>query len=491
MFTNELNRHSRVIWLTLAGISIGAVAGFTAGVNPLYLFLPVVAVPIVVYFFTHFEQAVLNLLAVRTCLDPFSGKQIPAIYALGMDGLTLLYVTITLLRGRRIYTDSFWWFFVGWVLLQGLWVILLPLEGVGLNADYLPGSIREWIRLFSWVMIYLLVMQLKDRLPPQKAIAWLFLSLVIPVTVALMQMFVPFLLPDFLNGGGAIGAMPVAEISRIKGTMGHPNAFATTLLLFISLTYWKLTNSFSKFPWFLIMGLLALCFVSTKALTGLTMLAAFVLVLVIPRLSFLNLIGGALFFAVIIGLFANSDFGRERLGSLSNTPLLNPDLDTSRAILLSQGDNNSFNWRLAQWTFLMSKIFPQSPFLGFGLGLSIEAGGNGYLPHNDYIRALIEGGITGFVTYMGFFIAQGIRLIQLIRAAPPKSPQRNLCVILLAVMFAMLAGMLSDNIWSHTILFSYWFTALAIAGWNWDDAPSSLATHESRKNSVSLITRSS
>ncbi len=201
------------------------------------------------------------------------------------------------------------------------------------------------------------------------------------------------------------------------------------------------------------------------------MLAAFVLVLVIPRLSFLNLIGGALFFAVIIGLFANSEFGRERLGSLSNTPLFNPDLDTSRAILLSQGDNNSFNWRLAQWTFLMTKIFPLSPFLGFGLGLSIEAGGNGYLPHNDYVRALVEGGIVGFGTYIGFFVAIGIRLIQLIRLAGSKSAQGNLCFILLAVMFSMLAGMITDNIWSHTTLFFFFFTVLAIAGWNWNDVP--------------------
>ena len=266
MLSNQPNRQSHVIWVSLAGIIVGAVAGFTAGANPIYLLLAIVAIPIVVYFLTNFEQAVLNLLAVRTCLDPFSGKQIPAAYGIGMDALTLLYVTITLLRGRRIRTDGFWWFFAGWVLLQGLWVILLPLEGVGLNDYYLPGGIREWIRLFSWVMVYLLVMQLKDRVPPKKAIAWLFISLVIPVTVALMQMFVPSLLPSFLNEGGAVGGMPVSEISRIKGTMGHPNAFATTLLLFISLTYWKLTNSKQKLPWFLIMGLIALCFVSTKAL---------------------------------------------------------------------------------------------------------------------------------------------------------------------------------------------------------------------------------
>ena len=474
MLNNQPSSRSSLLALLigLAGVGIGVVAGFYAGVEPRYLWLSVVAVAAVVCFFTYFEQSVLGLLIVRTCLDPFSGQQIPAAYALGLDALTLLYVIVMLFRGRRVHTDSFWWFFAGWVMLQGLWVILLPLGGVGLNGGFLPESLREWIRLFSWLLVYLLVMQLKDRLTPKKAIACLFLALVIPVSVALMQALVPSMLPSFLqDGGGEIGGMPVAGPSRIRGTIGHPNGFASLLLLFISLTYWKLTISKPPWPWLVILGLLAFCFVSTKALTGLTMLAVFVLVLVAPRLSLINLIGGVLFFGVIIALFANSEFGQQRLGSLANTPLLNPQMDLSRAILLSTGDGNSFNWRLSQWNLLLTTVFPEYPIFGYGLGLSIQAGGNGYLPHNDYVRALVEGGIVGFVTYIGFFVAIGLRLILLIRSAPPRSPQRNLCFILLAVMFGILTGMLSDNIWSHTILFFYFLTALAIAGWNWNNLP--------------------
>jgi len=48
-------------------------------------------------------------------------------------------------------------------------------------------------------MVYLLIMQLKNRLPPEKVISTLFLSLVIPITVAVMQMFLPSLLPAFLS----------------------------------------------------------------------------------------------------------------------------------------------------------------------------------------------------------------------------------------------------------------------------------------------------
>ncbi len=474
MLNNQPSSRSSLLALLvgLAGVGIGVVAGFYAGVEPRYLWLGVVAVAAVVCFFTYFEQSVLGLLVVRTCLDPFSAQQIPAAYALGLDALTLLYVIVMLFRGRRVHTDSFWWFFAGWVMLQGLWVILLPLGGLGLYGGFLPESIREWIRLFSWLMVYLLVMQLKDRISPQKLILRMYLALVIPVTVALMQMFVPSLLPFWLvDGSSEAGGMPVEGPSRIRGTTGHPNGFATLLLMFISLTCWKLGNSKHRLQWLLMLGLLAFCFVSTKALTGLTMLGTFVVVVVAPRLKLVNLIGGVLFFAVIIGLFANSEFGQQRLGSLANTPLLNPQMDLSRAILLSTGDGNSFNWRLSQWNLLLTTVFPQYPIFGYGLGLSIQAGGNSYLPHNDYVRALVEGGIVGFGTYIGFFVAIGIRLIQLIRWAGSKSAQGNLCFILLAVMFSMLAGMITDNIWSHTTLFFYFFTALAIAGWNWNDVP--------------------
>ncbi len=91
------------------------------------------------------------------------------------------------------------------------------------------------------------------------------------------------------------------------------------------------------------------------------MLGILILVLIAPRLNLINLIGGALLFAVVIVLFASTEFGQQRLASLTQTPLLNPDLDISRAILLSHGDGNSFNWRLAQWSLLI-QAWEQSRF---------------------------------------------------------------------------------------------------------------------------------
>ncbi|MCG6137598.1 MAG: polymerase [Nostoc sp. LLA-1] len=450
MLTNHRSSRYLVlaILLGLIGVGVGIVSGFLAGANPRLLVLAVVAAGTVYYFFAKFEQAVLGLLILRSSLDVFSAQQIPAVFAIGLNALTLLYVTVLLLTGRTVHTDRFWWFLASWVALQGIWVILLPLGALGLDGSYLPASLREWVRLFSWVMVYLLVMQLKDKLPPQKVISSLFLAILLPITIGLLQIY---------------EANP-----RIVGTFGMANTFATFLLLFISLVLWKLNWTQKHWFWLILLGLLCFYLVSTQTLFSLLMIAVFVLVLITPRLNLAKLIGGMLLFGLVIALFASTEFGQERLVSITQTPLLNPDIDISRAILLSDGDFNSFNWRLSQWYSLLN-AWKISPIFGYGLGLSIPVAGNELLPHNDYIRALVEGGIIGLVTFLAFFAAQFTYLLQLIQQTPCGSKQRNLCFILLAMLTSIPVGMITENIWSHTTFFFYWWTLIAVAGWNWNE----------------------
>jgi len=473
MLTNDpKNRFSRLsLWVGVAGVGVGIGAGFLVGIQPLLPVLALVAIAAVVFFFTSFEQAVLGLLILRSSLDVFSSLQLPAAFAIGVDALALLYVTVMLLTGQKIRTDGFWWFFAAWVLLQGLWVILLPLGGLGLDGSYLAESIREWIRLFSWVIVYLLVTQLKDQTPPKQIVYTLFWALLLPMTVAVLQMFVPSVLPPMLAAHSGIefsGGAPSEGSSRIRGTLGHPNTFVTFSLMFMGLTYWRFTQSKQRWPWALLLGLLAFFFVSTKSLFGLMMLGTFIVVLIAPRLSPVSLIGGILLFVVVIGLFGSTEFGQERLGSIGQTPLGNPDIDIWRAILLSAGDGNSFNWRIMQWTYLMGQ-WQLHPILGYGLGISAYVSTNKLYPHNDYVRALVEGGIVGFVLFLLLFAVQIVRLIQLYNNASPKTGQRELCLVMLAIVLAIPVGMITENIWSHTTLFFYWWTLFAVVSWDWSE----------------------
>ena len=453
--------------IAILGILIGVVLGLTAAVVPYYLILAIVAIVAIltaIYFVKSFEEAILGFLVERSSLDAFSAQQIPALVAILVDLVTLVYIVMLLFSKQKIQLDGFWCFFAAWIALQGLWVVLLPLGGLGFDASVLSTSVREWVRMFSWLMFYLLIMQFKDRLDPEKVISALFLSLVIPLIAALLQVICPpSILPSFLvfESGYSVEAG-----SRINGTLGHPNTFATFVLLFLGLTLWKITISQQRKYWLILLGILSFFLVSTNSLTGMMMLVAFVIVYFILKASPINLIAGLCLLMLIIALFVSSDMGQERLQSLYGTPLLNPNIDWSRAVLLQWEDGNSFNWRIAQWTYLLQS-WQKYPIWGYGLGTAAYISVFDTAAHNDYIRFLVEEGIVGLTVFLVFLFAQAVRLIQLMFSVSPASPQRSLCSVMLAYFVAILVGMLTGNILVHTTLFFYWWTLIAIAGWNW------------------------
>jgi len=41
------------------------------------------------------------------------------------------------------------------------------------------------------------------------------------------------------------------------------------------------------------------------------------------------------------------------------------------------------------------------------------------------------------------------------------------------MLLAMMVGMITENIWTHTALFFYWWTLFAVAGWNWEESQTS------------------
>ncbi|MBE9214634.1 O-antigen ligase family protein [Plectonema cf. radiosum LEGE 06105] len=456
MLTNkQFNNSSYLSFLVgLAGVGIGAAVGFGAGAIPVVVGLLLGVVAVLIFFFARFEQAVLTLLVLRSSLDPFSAQQVPAAFAIGLDGLTILYVIVKILIRQKVHTDKFFWVFAGWVGFLGIWVIL-PIVGWGLlGKTYLIDGIREWTRIFSWLMIYLLVMQLKGKIHPQKVIPVLFFSLLVPLTVGFLQLVIPSRLPDVISCRNCLNS-----------TIGHPSTFGTFLFLFISLTLWKLGHAKeNRWFWLILLGTLAFFMVMTKSLTSLIMMSVFIIALIAPKLNFLRLVGGILFIVLTFYLFASTEFGYEKLNALLETPLFNQDLDISRTILLSFGDGNSANWRIAQWSFLID-AWKQSPLLGYGLGTSQYITYFQNYAHNDYLRFLAETGIIGFTSFIVFLGIQIVFLGKYLRDSLLGSPRRRLCVTMIAIFAAILLGMATDNVWNHTTLFFYWWLLFAIVGW--------------------------
>ena len=104
------------------GVLIGIVVGFLTQTKPLYVGLFLIAPALIAFFFNSFEISVLGLLILRSALDPFSEKGLTGAFALGLSALTAVYVTTRLLSKQSVKIDAFWWFFAGWIAIQGIWV---------------------------------------------------------------------------------------------------------------------------------------------------------------------------------------------------------------------------------------------------------------------------------------------------------------------------------------------------------------------------------
>ncbi|MGD1896470.1 MAG: O-antigen ligase family protein [Phormidesmis sp.] len=474
-----ISRQNQLTLLTVViasiGVLIGIGLGVLAGLNALYIAVFFVAFGGLFFFVRSFETAVLTLLVLRSALGTFEALQLPALFAIALNMLTIGYVIICWLQRDRIQTDRFWFFFAGWVAFQSIWVILPALGALPnpLVPFSFTTSLREWIRLFSTVLLYLLVMQLKGKVHPERVINVLFLGLIAPLFVGLLQLVVPGALPAVLAPLGLFGT----DVLRLDGTMGHPNDFAVFLFLFMSFTLWKMRHAERIWPWVLLLVTLAFFLVNTQTMVVLGMTSVFVVVFSAYRASVVKVLLGLVLVAAVIGLYSSTGAGQERLASIAETPLLNPDMDISRSILLSWKVPNSFNWRLAQWTFLLN-AWRESPWLGYGLHTSSFLSLFEKAAHSDYVRAMVEQGIVGFCAFITFWIVQASWLVQRLTRARAGSKQQSLCFALLAILMALMLGMLTENIWNQTIIFFYWWVLFVIVGWDWESPVSEPKTVE-------------
>lgn len=456
--------------IALVVVAVGLLTAILGDTSLKLIILATVGILITTCFFVKFDNFVLGLLIVRSSLDLFDKQQIPAVFAICLDALVLIYVITQLLTGKPVYTDRFWWFLLFWGILQSLWVMLVPLGVLGLDVEFFSIGLREWVRQFSFVMVYLLVMQLKDKISPEEFINKLFLALILPLAVAAIQLILPpSLLPSLITPTTGL----LEGTSRISGTFAHSASFAKFVFLFISITYWKVGHAQRRWPWILLLIALVFFLTTTKSLTTLSMTVVFLLVVIIPSLKFQTLLGGVSVLLILIALFTSTEYGQERIRSVSETPLLNPDITISRSILMQeQGDeSNSFNWRIKHWNDLL-RDWQKAPMLGNGLGTSAYLGEDERIAHNDYVSSLVETGMLGLVIFISFIGVQFTYLIQLILSSSAGSSKRKFCIVLLAVLTSWLVGMATDNIWRVTNVIFYWWAFVAIAGWDWENSQS-------------------
>jgi hypothetical protein len=188
----------------------------------------------------------LTLLVLRSLTEAFSGLSIylgPTTVNLSvavillMDLVGLIYLGLLWRRGEWPF-DRVGGFLIAWVLSLAPWVYIAASEfGI-------PGltGVREWVRLLSLILLYLVVLAIARRTNYERIINVCLLALPVPLAVTYYQII-------FSAG------------SRAFGVMAHPNNLAAFLVVMIALTIWKLGRGHprhSQFRKVLWGGLLAL-----------------------------------------------------------------------------------------------------------------------------------------------------------------------------------------------------------------------------------------
>jgi O-antigen ligase len=404
------------------------------------------------------------LLVARSAAELFAGVEIGPFH---FNPPSLIGVLVIILAGvcflRKRGADrpplaSIW---AAWLIL------LLPSVFISLLAFGQPGllAVREWIRLLSMAAVFFLADDLSRGDRARDGLRLLFLGLIIPMGVAVIQMI-------FQTGIVIYGQ------HRVMGSLSHPNALGQFLVLFIALTYAR-ARSTSRPLWIILIAAEMVVLLATLNVSGFIMLAVLGawIFLKEDRRGRALILGLAAFCALLIAADQNALMKTKMVESLTPNGIARsmkpvPEHAPARKkrdlpappLTVRQRYRNSLSFRFGNWSEL-ARLSKEKPWLGHGLqstGLLNplkDEKGDGYSPHNDLIRYLFEGGLFGLLAYAGFVLLSWRQIWKAVRG--PSGRRDSLTRWILAGLFlAWQVGSLGDNIISTTAFQFYFWAAL-------------------------------
>lgn len=392
------------------------------------------------------EGAFLALLVIRSTTEAFSGLGVvlgpwvvnPSVVAvLLMDGVGALYLAGLWRRGLW-ELDRLGILFLAWVLSLGVWVYIAA-------ATWgLPGltGVREWIRLLSLVMVYLVARAVAERRGPSSVIYACLLALPIPLAVTYGQAF-------------------LAPEARAAGVMVHPNNLAAFLVVMIALTLWKLGQPSLRGTTRILWGGLLLlelgALIPPVSSNGWLMFGIFLAVFALfsPgwRWKAAGGVAGLVFLALFAVLFLQSGrLQQEVWQNLNDLGLPTPGEETLREGTLA--------FRLKMWQGLVD-VWRERPWTGFGLeAVPWLNPVVGKAAHNDYVRYLVEGGLIGLALFVLFLAFVGGELFRRWKRASTPEARRTMAIAL-GLFAAWAFGSVGDNVVGITVFHVYLWSSLA------------------------------
>jgi len=231
---------------------------------------------------------------------------------------------------------------------------------------------------------------------------------------------------------------------RADGTFTHPNGAAMYFAIAVTVSLWRYFDHGRRQSDAFLAGLFAIATISTFSVGGLASLLVMLVVLGLTRPGSARLKLGSCAIALLVaGAFAATPLGAKRIETESATSITSSETRGTA--------NTSLAWRFYKWRTLIPE-WEKAPVFGRGLGTTVTAEGTsqnvtaGNVPHNEYVRYLVETGAVGLALVL-FAIALMLR--QLAR-------RRRMVGIhnVGALGLAIAAGCLFNALGDNTLLYS-------------------------------------
>ncbi len=370
------------------------------------------------------------ILLVRILTDAsLSSANIRHTGSLNLSGaIALLFIVVAvglLLRRRRGLWPAF---------AIALWLCLWTAIAVRMHGA-LTETIREGVREMSILALAVIVCNSRGRLNVFAVTRLVQVIGIVSALVALYQLATHTGLS--ING----------EI-RSNGTFIHPNGAAMYFAIATMASLWRyLENGRPRSDAFFAVAFAAAT-IATFSLSGLAALLAMLGVFGALRPGSFRLKLGAYAVAgLIVIAFLATPLGAERISKESSTQLVSTSIrGTPRG-----APNTSLAWRFFKWSTLIPE-WEQAPYFGQGLGATLTAEGTSEnrtaaaVPHNEYLRYLVESGVVGLAILL-WGVAILIRQLARRRRIPGMPGAGTLGI---AIVVGCLVNGLADNTLQYT-----------------------------------------
>ena len=311
-----------------------------------------------------------------------------------------------------------------------LWPVLIPIlissciVAVINNVDDI-SIIKFQIKC----LVLLCVIKYARSLNQNESILWQrFYSNIIVVSASICVL--EFVLGRHLLNGNNISGLN----SRWSGNFLWANIACVSFgMILVFVLY---SNQYPKLEKFLRSVLLIGGIIATSSLAGIFG-TVFAFVYIAWKRGTKYLLYGILISTAIFYLIISKTGVGERIAKLS--------IPSSEVVLAGRSED-SFTWRLIHWRSVLKEI-QKSPLVGHGLGSSSDISLiEGYLPHNDYLRVLVDLGAVGFILLITGFICYWI-------AVSKSSLPFNLSFVYKSYIILLLISCAAENVINQTTIY--------------------------------------